>query len=269
MTNNIGFIGAGNMTNALVSGLITSGHVSDNIMASSPEIEHLEKIKDSFGIKTTNKNQEIFKLCDTVVLAVKPHILSTVLKSLSKEISSANHLLISIAAGVLIKDIELNLNGNQRIIRAMPNTPASIQSGVTALCCNDTASKNDKWTAEKLFNSVGSTCWLKESSMDLYTSLIGSGPAYIFYLIESLLEASEELEFENEITKNLIIDMIVGSAKLAKVSTDPPEILRKKVTSPKGVTQRAIEVFSDKKIKESIILAIQEAKKRSRELGNH
>ena len=123
-------------------------------------------------------------------------------------------------------------------------------------------------SAENLFNSVGTTCWLKESSLDLYTALIGSGPAYIFYLIESLLESSKELELDQNTKKNLIAEMIIGSAQLAKLSADSPTILRQKVTSPAGVTQKALEVFEKEGIKESIMLAIKEAKKRSEELGN-
>ncbi|MDG2060711.1 MAG: pyrroline-5-carboxylate reductase [SAR86 cluster bacterium] len=268
MKSNIGFIGAGNMASALVSGLINSGHDPKNLMASSPEPEHLENMRDSFEILTSNDNIDIFDSCDTVVLAVKPHNISDVLRSISQVVSKERHLLISIVAGVLIKDIEANLTNEQRIIRAMPNTPASIKLAVSALSFNSEVSPNDKKIAENLFNSVGTTCWLKESSLDLYTALIGSGPAYIFYLIESLLESSKELELDQNTTKNLIAEMIIGSAQLAKLSADSPTILRQKVTSPAGVTQKALEVFEKEGIKESIMLAIKEAKKRSEELGN-
>ena len=194
MTNNIiGFIGAGNMASALISGLINSGHNPRDLMASSPEEDHLDSMKQSFNIAVTKKNGEIFNKCNTIIFAVKPNILEGVLQKYSNQISFTNHLLISIAAGVLIKKIELSLNKNQRIIRAMPNTPASIKSAVTALCKNTNANKDDKALAENIFSSVGTTCWLDENSMDLYTALIGSGPAYIFYIIESLLATSAEL----------------------------------------------------------------------------
>jgi len=269
MTNNIiGFIGAGNMASALISGLINSGHNPRDLMASSPEDDHLDSIKQSFNIAVTKENGEIFNKCNTIIFAVKPNILGGVLQKYSNQISFTNHLLISIAAGVLIKKIELSLNKNQRIIRAMPNTPASIKSAVTALCKNTNANKDDKSLAENIFSSVGTTCWLDENSMDLYTALIGSGPAYIFYIIESLLATSAELGFDKTTTKRILADMIIGSAKLAKQSKDSPEILREKVTSPGGVTQRALEIFEENNIKKSIILAITEAKKRSKELGN-
>jgi len=267
--NTIGFIGAGNMANALISGLIISGRHAETIMASSPEQTHLDKMESSYGVKTTSENNRIFEKCNTIILAVKPNILPNVLENVSSRLLNKKCLIISIAAGVTIKDLESYFNPDQRIIRAMPNTPASIQSGVTGLCRNIMAdNEDDTAAAENIFNSVGSTCWIKESSMDLYTALIGSGPAYIFYLLESLLDASKDLHLENEITKNILIDMFIGSAKLAKESKDTPEILRKKVTSPGGVTQRAIEIFDENKIKESIILAIKEASKKSQELGN-
>ena len=122
--------------------------------------------------------------------------------------------------------------------------------------------------AEEIFKSAGVTCWLEEKSLDQYTALIGSGPAYVFYVIEALMEASKGLDIKEEDIKRLLIDMIIGSSELAKISEDEPSILRKKVTSPGGVTQRAIEVLEENKTKETIINAIKEATKRSIDLGN-
>ncbi len=263
----IGFIGAGNMATALISGLIIGGLDPKKIIASSPEEEHLELLSKEFGIRTSEDNKEIIEISNTVILAVKPNIIRSVLTQLSDLISPQKHLIISIAAGVMIQDIQEPLGPNQRIVRAMPNTPASIQRGVTALCQNDCSTLADKELTEYVFKSVSSICWLKESSLDLYTALIGSGPAYIFYIIEALLEASKDLDYDKNKLKDLIIEMIVGSAELAKQSSDAPHILRKKVTSPGGVTEKALEVFKKNKIKDSIVDAINQAKERSIDLG--
>ena len=264
----IGFIGAGNMATALISGLVNSGKDSSTIMASSPEQAQLETVSSKFGISTSNNNKEVAKNCSTILLAVKPNIIEEVLNDIAPFIESDKHLIISIAAGVIIDDIQTPLGGRQRIIRAMPNTPASIQKGVTALCRNSHASTLDTKLAEEIFKSAGVTCWLEEKSLDQYTALIGSGPAYVFYVIEALMEASKGLDIKEEDIKRLLIDMIIGSSELAKISEDEPGILRNKVTSPGGVTQRAIEVLEENKTKEAIVNAIKEATKRSIDLGN-
>ena len=265
--NKIGFIGAGNMASALISGLVNAQKNPNSIMASSPEDNHLESLSSELGILTTKNNAEIAESCEIILLAVKPHIIKEVLKDISSYIKPNKHLIISIAAGIKIEDIQALLNVEQKIIRAMPNTPASIRRGVTALCNNSQTDLMDKNVAEEIFKSVGVTCWLQEDSLDQYTALIGSGPAYVFYFIEAMLEASKDLNLDEDI-KNLLIEMIIGSSELAKMSSEEPGILRKKVTSPGGVTERAIEIFEEKKIKQSILTAIKEATQRSIKLGN-
>ena len=149
----------------------------------------------------------------------------------------------------------------------MPNTPASLGLGVSALTCNDQIKEEDKRVANSIFDSVGVTCWLEESSFDLYTALIGSGPAYIFYLIEALQEAAQGLNLEDNVAKELVVEMIKGSATLAGVSQDSPSLLREKVTSPGGVTEKALEVLNEKHVSRSIIEAILEATSKSKSLG--
>ena len=187
LKNDIGFIGAGNMAGALIAGLINGGLDPKEIIASSPEDSHLLALNMEFGIKTTKDNLEIGRNCNTIVIAVKPHIVNSVLNELSDLINAKQHLIISIAAGIRIKDIQKHLKGGQRIVRAMPNTPASIGKGVSALCANENCSDEDLKISRGVFESVGATCVLVEKSLDLYTSLIGSGPAYIFYLVEALM----------------------------------------------------------------------------------
>ncbi len=266
MDKKVGFIGAGNMASALISGMISAGFKPKNIIASSPGKSHLDFLSNKFGVKTSNDNELVFNESEVIIFAVKPNILKTVLEEY-KNFSSKEMLLISVAAGFKILDIEAIFSSEQRVIRAMPNTPASIGSGVTAISLNKNASSDDKQNAEDLFSCVGEVVQIQEKEMDLYTALIGSGPAYVFYLIESLLDSSSEMEMDEETKKKMITSMIAGSLKLALMSENSPEKLRENVTSPGGVTQRAIEEFEKNGIKKTIIKAIKAAANKSKELG--
>ena len=265
---NIGFIGAGNMASALIGGLIDSGKDVTNIIASSPEKDHLDRLKKSFNIKTTHKNEEIIQLSEIVILAVKPNVVEPVLLEIKDLLFQRNPLLISIAAGIQINSLEQLLKPEYRIIRAMPNTPASIKEGVTAISPNQFVTEEDIDDAKEMFSSVGSIAEIKENNIDIYTALIGSGPAYVFYLIESLLESSANLELTDTEKTILLASMISGSANLAKNSEDSPEELRKKVTSPGGVTQSAIEEFESRGLKKIIKESMKVAEKKSIDLGN-
>tara|TARA_B100000029_G_scaffold37119_1_gene34912 strand:+ start:4049 stop:4864 length:816 start_codon:yes stop_codon:yes gene_type:complete len=268
MDKKVGFIGAGNMASALISGMITAGFKPEHIMASSPGKSHLDFLSDNFGVKTSNDNELVFKESEVLIFAVKPNILKTVLEEY-KNISPKEVLLISVAAGFKILDIETILSSEQRIIRAMPNTPSSIRSGVTAISINKNATEDDQQNAEDLFSCVGEVVHIREREMDLYTALIGSGPAYIFYLMESLLDSSIGIEMDEDTKKNMIASMIAGSAKLALMSENSPKKLRENVTSPGGVTQRAIEEFEKNGMKEIVIEAIEAAARKSKELGGN
>ena len=264
---NIGFIGAGNMASALIAGLIGDGFNNSHIFASSPEDDHLKRLNKEFLVNVTPKNKEVFDSCLTVVLAVKPNVINSVLKESKFSIDKNNNLLISIVAGCTIDSIEAEVGKKIKIIRAMPNTPASIGMGVSALTNNHLVTLKDKTRAENIFNSVGISCWLKETSFDLYTALIGSGPAYVFYLIEALQLSAEKLGLDKDLSKTLIIEMITGSAVLAKESKLSPSSLRKKVTSPGGVTEKALQILNENKVDKSLIKAILEGENKSKALG--
>ena len=263
----IGFIGAGNMATALISGLINSDQSASKIIASSPEQEHLEKLSKDFGIKTTNNNLEIVDNSDIVILAVKPNIVQAVIDEIKDVATHKDILIISIAAGVKIEKIESQLGSSMRVIRAMPNTPASIMEGVTAICANSNVNSNDIENAKLLFECVGKIAHINEKDIDIFTALIGSGPAYVFYLIESLLDSSKNLHLSEQEKKDLLASMISGAANLVLNSDDSPNVLRKKVTSPGGVTQTAIEEFETEGLKEIISKSMMAAEKKSIELG--
>ncbi len=236
----IGFIGAGNMATALISGLINSDQSASKIIASSPEQEHLEKLSRDFGIKTTNNNLEIVDIADIVILAVKPNIVQAVIDEIKDVATDKDILVISIAAGVKIEKIESQLGSPMRVIRAMPNTPASIMEGVTAICTNSNAQSNDIENAKLLFECVGKIAHINEKDIDIFTALI---------------------------KKDLLASMISGAANLVLNSDDSPNVLRKKVTSPGGVTQTAIEEFETEGLKEIISKSMIAAEKKSIELG--
>ena len=265
----VGFIGAGNMASALISGMISADFKPENIIASSPGRSHLDFLSNKFGVKTTNDNELAFKESEVIIFAVKPNMLKSVLEEYNKSTSSGRALLISVVAGYKISDIEAILPPQQRIIRTMPNTPASIGKGVTAICLNENTTSDDQKNAEKLFSCVGEVVLIEEKEMDIYTALIGSGPAYVFYLIESLIESSSEMKMDEKTKKNIIAAMITGSSELAMISNNSPEKLRENVTSPGGVTQSAIKEFEKNHMKQTIINAIKEAVNKSKELGDN
>tara|TARA_B100001179_G_scaffold194818_1_gene152814 strand:- start:719 stop:1567 length:849 start_codon:yes stop_codon:yes gene_type:complete len=264
---NIGFIGAGNIASALIQGLLKNGSDRKKIYASSPEQDHLDSLKKLHSVNVTKSNEEVILSCSTIILAVKPSVVRPVLEGNKNILSVNDHLVISVAAGVSINFIESLTNTDHRIVRVMPNTPVSIGMGVSALSCNSSAGGKDKIKAEKIFSSVGEIYWMKERSLDLYTSLIGSGPAYIFYFIEALQKAAVGLDLDEESIKNLITEMIIGSASLAKISKEDPKTLREKVTSPGGVTEKAIKFLNSNKVADVLIQAVKEGENRSIELG--
>tara|TARA_Y100000748_G_scaffold128599_1_gene107765 strand:+ start:176 stop:991 length:816 start_codon:yes stop_codon:yes gene_type:complete len=264
----VGFIGAGNMASAIISGMITAGFKPKNIIASAPTKSHLKSLSDTFGINTSTDNEDVYRDSEIVIFAVKPHKMNIVLEEFNKKTHPKDVLIISLAAGLKIINIEKYLPSGQRIIRAMPNTPSSIREGVTAICQNKYATINDQENAETLFLSVGEVHHLQEQEMDIFTALIGSGPAYVFYLIESLLESASKMKMEEKSKKDMIASMIAGSARLA-YEEDSPLVLRKNVTSPGGVTERAIEEFEKNNLKKTILKAIEEAINKSKELGEN
>ena len=265
--NNIGIIGAGNMSNALISGLVKAGYKKSQIYASSPEEDHLKILREKFSVNVTKENEKIIETAGTVILAVKPYIADKVVKSLAKTIIKDKPLLISIVAGLTINSIENEIGVEAKIIRAMPNTPASIGMGVAALSHNGQISEQDRAQAEFIFSSVGIFCWLEEKSFDLYTSLIGSGPAYIFLMIEAFQKAAIKLNLDDTLTKQLITEMFIGSATLVKLSDEEPKSLKARVTSPGGVTEAALNLLNSNDFSKLFEEAIKEGENKSLKLS--
>lgn len=259
------FIGGGNMARALIGGLQTNGYFMSDINVIEPDAEKRIQLKADFGVSVTEQLPSV-AMADIVVLAVKPQQLrdlSIFLGSLLQK-----QLLISIAAGIRAKDIARWLGGYQSIIRVMPNTPAQIQLGVSALYAMPEVTQAQHFQAETILKAVGEILWLdEEAKMDAVTAISGSGPAYVFYFIEAMQQAALELGLNEEQAKTLSLQTFVGASKLAEQSHEPPATLRSQVTSKGGTTEQAILTMESAAVKSSIIKAAKAAAARSEELG--
>lgn len=260
------FIGGGNMARALIGGLQTNGYLMSDINVIEPDAEKRIQLKADFGVSVTEQLPSV-AMADIVVLAVKPQQLrdlSIFLGSLLQK-----QLLISIAAGIRAKDIARWLGGYQSIIRVMPNTPAQIQLGVSALYAMPEVTQAQHVQAETILKAVGEILWLdEETKMDAVTAISGSGPAYVFYFIEAMQQAALELGLNEDQAKTLSLQTFIGASKLAEQSHEPPATLRSQVTSKGGTTEQAILTMESASVKSSIIKAAKAAAARSEELGD-
>ena len=265
----LGFIGAGNMATALVKGLITSGlYPSDQLMASDKNEEQLRKVSDQFGLKVYASNKDLVSECRNVLLAVKPQSIREVLEGVKEEIKDVN-LIISIAAGIPLKMIQSILESDIPLIRVMPNTPALIQKGVSAIAPGQHATKEHMDIARGIFEAVGKTVIVQEEMMDAVTALSGSGPAYVFRVMECLVDAGERLGLEEKTSLLLVMQTVLGAAHLANESEKSLSQLREMVTSPGGTTEAGLAVFNEKGLDHVIQEAVKAACLRGVELGKN
>ncbi len=263
----IGFIGAGNMAHAIISGLINNGTKHNQIKISDTNEALLSLRKAEFNLEIFTDNTKLAAQCNVIVLAVKPQVLSSVCKVLKEKLTT-NTLIISIAAGVRSRDIERWLGGNQAIVRTMPNTPALLNQGITGLFANEQVSSKQKSLAENILNSVCECLWVDdESLLDAITAVSGSGPAYFFLMLESMTKAGAALGLDERMAQKLSIQTALGASMMASSSKDSPQQLRNKVTSKNGTTQTAIESFQDQNFEVIIAHAIRAAFDRANEIG--
>lgn len=266
-TPTIGFIGAGNMAYALVSGLINHGHAPEHLAMSDTNAELLSLRQEEFSLKVFKDNQQLVEHCDVIVLAVKPQALSDVCRQIADTVRE-DQLLVSIAAGVHIHDIDRWLNKGKSIVRTMPNTPSLLGRGITGLFANEQTSDTQQDIAQTIMHAVGKTLWVEtEDLLDAVTAVSGSGPAYFFLMIESMTKAGESLGLDHNAAELLSIETALGAALMASESADTPRELRKKVTSPNGTTQAAIESLQDQNFEAVVSHALSAAYHRAGELG--
>ena len=262
----IGFIGAGNMATAIIKGLIESGGCKpEQIFASDKSEEAIERISSLFNINCFTNNDIVHK-CDIVILAVKPQKMAEVFQEI-KETFRQNQVLISIAAGVSISRIRSLGGPDMPVIRVMPNTPALIQMGISALAKSENVSEEDLATAKKIFDSVGETVEVEEGLMDAITAVSGSGPGYIFRIMESMVAAGVGVGLETDISLRLVIQTFVGAAHLAKESDHSLSVLRQMVTSPGGTTAAGLSTLEKLGLEQMIQRTVTAARDRSLELG--
>lgn len=265
---NITFIGGGNMARSLIGGLIADGFKSENIHVADSNVDCLKTLSNQFGIHTYNDNIQACAEADVVILAIKPQQLQSVVEEIASDWSH-DRLLISIAAGIRLKDITRWLNNeNAAIVRTMPNTPSLVQAGATALFANDHVTKAQHELAESILRSVGLALWVKdEAQLDAVTALSGSGPAYFFLVMEAMEFAATEMGLPAETARLLCLQTAFGAAKMALESDESTATLRHRVTSPGGTTERAIHELEDGGLRGLFENALIAAALRSRELA--
>jgi pyrroline-5-carboxylate reductase len=266
-TTKIGFIGGGNMAASLLNGLVASGHEPKRLWVSDINPETLSNLSASLDINVTQSNHEVIRSVDVVVLAVKPQILAQVAKEIAPLLQQ-HQLLVSIAAGINQASLSKWLGVDVAIVRCMPNTPALVLTGATALHANDKVNPDQRDLAETILRAVGIALWVDdESELDAVTAVSGSGPAYFFLLMEAMEKVAVELGLNEATARLLIQQTALGAAKIALESSETPGELRKRVTSPGGTTQQAIETFEAGGFSQLVSKALRAAKDRSVEMS--
>ncbi len=264
----IGFIGSGNMGEALVSGLVLSKATRpENIICSDIDQELLDTIKEKYGVYTTCDNVEVVHQSDIIVYATKPQILGMVLKETAPALDDEK-LVISIAAGVPLAAIAIGLQKKLRLIRAMPNICAFVKESATAIAAGEYVRENDVEQARAIFNSVGKTVFIHENVlMDAFTGLSGSGPAYIFTIVDAMADAGVKMGLSRKDALFLSTQTVLGSARLLMESKEHPGQLKDRVASPGGTAIAGIHTLEQGGLRTTLINAVESATNRSKELG--
>jgi pyrroline-5-carboxylate reductase len=263
----IGIIGAGNMGEALIKGLLKSNLVRPyEILVSAHSTKRLRYLEKTYGVHATRHNDVIINSTDTVILSVKPQDMGTVAKDI-RNIITNNHLLISIAAGIDFSKLKELFGSKPRLIRVMPNLPAVIDTGISAIYCGPRMPERYRRFAHQIFQAIGQTVDIREEKlMDVVTALSGTGPAYFFAMMEALRDAGIKLGLTPQMARTLTLQTAIGSAEYAKFSDLTPEELRNKVTSDKGTTCAAMESMKGNHFWKTMEEAVRAATTRAKEL---
>jgi pyrroline-5-carboxylate reductase len=262
----IGFVGAGNMAEAMIRGLLRGKVFAPaQVTASAPREERRSELSEKYAIHVTQENREAAAQ-SIVVLSVKPQILSRVLDEISSSIR-AESLVLSIAAGVPVAAIQAKLRKGTRVVRAMPNTPALVDAGATAIAGGEHAQESDLEDAKRIFDAVGLTVVLDESLLDAVTGLSGSGPAYVFLILEALSDAGVKVGLSRRTSQLLAAQTLLGSAKMLLETNEHPGKLKDMVTSPGGTAITGLHTLEHGGVRTTLMNAVEAATRRSRELG--
>jgi pyrroline-5-carboxylate reductase len=262
----IGFIGGGNMATALIAGLANQLTDAHHIHVVDLNVDSVTRLRQEYGVSTANAMDDTLRDLDVVIFAVKPQQMQQVIASFAPFLAS--QLLLSVAAGIPTDAMSRWLGGYQKIVRAMPNTPAMIGKGMSGLFALTAVDGQQRANVQEIMQAVGDTLWVEQESMiDAVTAISGSGPAYVFYFIEALQEAAMALGFDASQAQQLAMATFSGAVQLAQQSSDPVQVLREKVTSKGGTTYAALSCMEQHDLKKIIGLATQAAAQRGKALG--
>jgi len=268
-TQQIGFIGGGNMAASLIGGLVSNGYPADKMTVTDLDAEKLAYLSKKFGINNTQDSDMLAANVDILVLAVKPQHMQPVAEAAGLAINDKKPVVVSIAAGIRVDALDRWLGGDFPIVRCMPNTPALVKAGATGLYANAQVNISQKDQVESLLRAVGVTVWVEdEGELDAVTALSGSGPAYFFMIMEALEAAGIEAGLSQKTAQLLTQETALGAAKMALESTETAAVLRERVTSPGGTTERALGVMKEQGLSDILQAAVLAAKKRSIELSD-
>ena len=264
----IAFIGGGNMARSLIGGLMSRGVAADTLRVAEPVAELRDALARDFGVAVFDNASDAVAGAALWLLAVKPQVMRQVCGDLSAMAQATRPLVVSIAAGITAAQLQRWLGGNTAIIRAMPNTPALLGAGVTGLYANAQVSSMGRDQAESLLASAGKTVWIDdEALMDAVTAVSGSGPAYVFLLAEAMEAAAKAEGLADDAARTLVLQTLLGAARMLTESDEAPAELRRRVTSPNGTTQAAIETFQTGGFEQLVGKAIRAASERGRQLS--
>lgn len=264
----IGFIGGGNMASSIIGGLVASGMSASNIWASDPNADSLAKLKGVAPVNTGSDNLALIAEVNVLILAVKPQIMKLVAQDIAAAVQTHQPLVISIAAGVTSGSLATWLGGKPAIVRCMPNTPALVRSGATGLYANAQVNDLQRQQAATILEAVGLALWVdQEDQLDAVTALSGSGPAYFFLVMEAMQAAGREMGLSDEVANQLTLQTALGAAQMAITSDVDAAELRRRVTSPKGTTERAVNILEDGGLRQLFANALNGARIRAEELA--
>jgi len=266
LNTTVGFIGGGNMAEALAKGLVSGGMAPRNIYVADPVLDRRAHLATTLAVRTTDDNNEVSQASELIILSIKPQMAASVLSALEGSITPQK-LVLSVMAGVSTTLIEESLQNGSRVVRAMPNTPALVQAGATAICGGRRATEADLALVRQLFTLVGTVYQVGERQMDAVTGVSGSGPAYVFSFIEALSDAGVKNGLPRDIATGLAVQTVLGSAQLMQQSNEHPAVLRDRVSSPGGTTIAALHTLENGRMHGLLMDAVDAAVKRSKELA--
>jgi len=264
----IAFVGAGNMATSIIGGLIESGYPASRISAADPMPGSLQRLRELGPVALHAENAAAVAGADAVILAVKPQVMAEATLGIAGAVNDNHAVVISIAAGVTIDSMQSRLGSRTAIVRCMPNTPALLRCGASGLFANDNCSAEQRALAQLILATVGITCWVDtETELDAITALSGSGPAYFFLFMEAMINAGEALGLTREIATTLTLQTGLGAARMALESDVDLAELRRRVTSPGGTTERAVQSFERSGLQGTVAGAMRAAADRAAEMA--